>query len=56
MVEETRPHAPKSTRQLALFDSREQDVLDALRTLQLDALTPLQALNELAKLKEKLDQ
>jgi len=55
MVEETRPHAPKLTRQLALFDSREQDVLDALRTLQLDALTPLQALNELAKLKEKLE-
>jgi len=56
MVEETRPHAPKATRQMALFDSREQDVLDALRTLQLDALTPLQALNELAKLKEKLEQ
>ena len=55
MVEETRPHAAKSTRQLALFDSREQDVLDALRTLQLEALTPLQALNELAKLKEKLE-
>jgi DNA mismatch repair protein MutS len=55
MVEETRPHAAKSTRQLALFDSREQDVLFAIRTLQLDALTPLQALNELAKLKEKLD-
>src|SRR3954451_4275541 len=55
MVEETRPHAPKLTRQLALFDSREQDVLDALRTLQLDALTPLQALNELAKFKEKLE-
>jgi DNA mismatch repair protein MutS len=54
MVEETRPHAPKATRQLALFDSREQDVLDALRSLQLDALTPLQALNELAKLKERL--
>jgi DNA mismatch repair protein MutS len=56
MVEETRPHTPKATRQLALFDSREQDVLDALRTLQLDALTPLQALNELAKLKEKLGE
>ena len=55
MVEETRSGAPKATRQLALFDSREQDVLDALRSLQLDALTPLQALNELAKLKEKLD-
>jgi len=55
MVEETRPHSAKSTRQLALFDSREQDVLFAIRTLQLDALTPLQALNELAKLKEKLD-
>jgi len=55
MVEETRPNAPRSTRQLGLFDSREQDVLDAVRGLQLDALTPLQALNELAKLKERLE-
>jgi DNA mismatch repair protein MutS len=55
MVEETRPHAPRASRQLALFDSREQDVLEALRALQLDALTPLQALNELAKLKVKLE-
>jgi len=30
-------------------------VLDRVRALQLDALTPLQALNELAKLKETLE-
>ncbi len=56
MVEETRPNAPRATRQLGLFDSREQDVLDAVRALQLDALTPLQALNELAKLKSRLEE
>jgi DNA mismatch repair protein MutS len=52
MVEETKPAAPK--RQLSLFDSREQDVLDSLRAMQVDALTPIQALNELANLQEKL--
>jgi DNA mismatch repair protein MutS len=52
MVEETKPATPK--RQLSLFDSREQDVLDAVRAMQLDALTPIQALNELAKLQERL--
>ena len=40
--------------QLSLFDSRERDVVDALRVLQPDAMTPLQALNELQRLKEKL--
>ncbi|MGZ7039584.1 MAG: MutS-related protein, partial [Thermoanaerobaculia bacterium] len=54
MVEETRGRTP--TRQLALFDTREQDVLDSLRTIEVDALTPIQALNELHKLKEKLTE
>jgi len=40
--------------QLSLFDTRERGVLDALRALEPEALTPIQALNELAKLKEKL--
>jgi DNA mismatch repair protein MutS len=40
--------------QLSLFDTRERDVVDALRVLQPDAMTPLQALNELQRLKEKL--
>jgi DNA mismatch repair protein MutS len=55
LVEETRTTPRPPTRQLSLFDTREQDVLDRVRALQLDALTPLQALNELAKLKETLD-
>jgi DNA mismatch repair protein MutS len=40
--------------QLSLFDSRERDVVDALRVLQPEAMTPIQALNELQRLKEKL--
>src|SRR5204863_4527557 len=55
LVEETRTTPRPPTRQLSLFDRREQDVLDRVRSLQLDALTPLQALNELAKLKETLE-
>ncbi len=43
-------------RQLGLFggDPREQDVLAALRAIEVEALTPIQALNELAMLKDKL--
>jgi len=54
LVEETRGRLPK--RQLSLFDSRERDVIDALRGLQPDAMTPIQALNELQRLKEKLEE
>jgi len=56
LVEETRGRSTPSTRQLSLFDSREHDVAAALRALQLDALTPIQALNELARLKQRLDE
>jgi DNA mismatch repair protein MutS len=55
LVEETRTTPRPPMRQLSLFDTREQDVLDRVRSLQLEALTPLQALNELAKLKETLE-
>jgi len=55
MVEETRPHVPRSTRQMSLFDSREQDVLDALRTIDVNSLSPLEALNRLHDLKSRLD-
>jgi DNA mismatch repair protein MutS len=55
LVEETRTAGRPATRQLSLFDTRERDVLERVRSLQLEALTPLQALNELAKLKEKLE-
>ncbi|HEY2321713.1 MAG TPA: DNA mismatch repair protein MutS, partial [Thermoanaerobaculia bacterium] len=53
MVEETKSRTP--TKQMSLFDSREQDVLDALRSLDVEGLTPIAALNELAKLREKLN-
>jgi DNA mismatch repair protein MutS len=54
MVEETRGKAP--SRQMALFDTREQEVLDALRGIEVDGLTPVQALNALHRLKEKLTE
>jgi len=54
MVEETRGKTP--TRQLALFDTREQEVLDALRGIEVDGLTPIQALNALHRLIEKLTE
>ena len=54
LVEETRGHAP--SHQLSLFDSHERDVIDALRILQPEAMTPIQALNELQRLKEKLEK
>ncbi|HYS54569.1 MAG TPA: DNA mismatch repair protein MutS [Thermoanaerobaculia bacterium] len=50
LVEET----AMPSRQLSLFDSREREVVDALRVLQPDAMTPIQALNELQRLKDKL--
>src|SRR5204863_1635348 len=55
LVEETRRRGPSApAAQLGLFSPREQEVIDALRALDCDALTPIQALNELARLKEKL--
>jgi hypothetical protein len=54
VVEETRGRAPKA--QLSLFDSRERDVIEALRVLQPEAMTPIQALNALVQLKEKLEK
>jgi DNA mismatch repair protein MutS len=55
LVEETRGRSP-STKQMSLFDSREHDVASALRSLQLEAMTPIQALNELARLKQRLEE
>src|SRR5207302_3736641 len=50
MVEETRTRTP--SRQLALFDSREQDVLEAVRSMVLETMSPIEALNELARLQQ----
>jgi DNA mismatch repair protein MutS len=45
-----------STRQLGLFgDAGEVDVISALRSLDVDGMTPIEALNELARLKSKLE-
>jgi DNA mismatch repair protein MutS len=52
MVEETRTHTP--TRQLSLFDSREQDVLDAVRSMEIESMSPIEALNRLAQLRDRL--
>ena len=55
LVEETRRRDPAPTRQLSLFGARENDVLDALRSVDLDSLTPIQALNQLHELKKRLE-
>ena len=54
VVEETRRADGPRSHQMSLFDSRERDVVESLRGLQPEAMTPLQALNELQRLKEKL--
>ena len=53
LVEETRRRGP-TTRQLGLFNSREQSVVEALRELEVDSLSPREALNALYELKQKL--
>jgi DNA mismatch repair protein MutS len=55
VVEETSVRGGPPSKQLSLFDSRQREVIDALRVLQPEAMTPIQALNELQKLKEKLE-
>ena len=53
VVEETR-RRPPATRQLGLFSSREQSIVDAVREVDLDTLSPREALNVLYELKQKL--
>ncbi|HEX6159569.1 MAG TPA: DNA mismatch repair protein MutS, partial [Thermoanaerobaculia bacterium] len=56
LVEETRRKTPApSTRQLGLFQAREQTIVDALRDLDLNALTPIEAMNRLYEWKKALD-
>jgi DNA mismatch repair protein MutS len=56
VVEETRRRGPApQTRQLGLFNSTEQGIIDALRNLEVDTLTPRDALNALYELKQKLN-
>ncbi|HEY0788598.1 MAG TPA: DNA mismatch repair protein MutS, partial [Thermoanaerobaculia bacterium] len=57
MVEETRAHAPQAGAagsQLSLFDRREDEVARRIRALEVDAISPLEALNTLAELKSIL--
>jgi DNA mismatch repair protein MutS len=55
VVEETRRRGPApTTRQLGLFNSSEQSIIDALRTIDVDTLSPRDALNALYELKQKL--
>jgi DNA mismatch repair protein MutS len=57
---EGRPRVPEREtpvqrrRQKSLFESAEDPVLDELRNLQLDHLTPLQALQELHRIRQQL--
>jgi DNA mismatch repair protein MutS len=55
LVEETRRRGPSpGTRQLGLFNSQEQSIIDALRSLEVDTLSPRDALDALYELKQKL--
>ena len=55
VVAETQKRGGTPVRQLGLFgDAREVSVINALRALQLDGMTPIEALNELAMLVERL--
>jgi DNA mismatch repair protein MutS len=54
LVEETRKRGP-ATRQLGLFNSKEQGVVEALRALDVDTLSPRDALNALYELRKKLE-
>jgi DNA mismatch repair protein MutS len=55
VVEETRRRGPApATRQLGLFNSTEQSIIDTLRTIEVDTLSPRDALNALYELKQKL--
>ncbi len=59
VVDETRQGAPPSPvtegKQMSLFSSQEQEVLRALRTLDPDSISPLEALNRLHDLRRKLE-
>jgi DNA mismatch repair protein MutS len=54
LVEETRRKGPP-TRQLGLFSSKEQGIVDAIRSVDLDTLSPRDALNVLYELKQRLE-
>jgi len=55
LVEETRRRGP-GTQQLGLFNSTEQGIVDTIRGVDLDTLSPREALNVLYELKQRLNQ
>jgi DNA mismatch repair protein MutS len=55
LVEETRRRGPVTSQQLGLFNAREQSVLDDLRATELDTLSPIEAMNRLYELKQRLE-
>ncbi|MGA7613781.1 MAG: DNA mismatch repair protein MutS, partial [Thermoanaerobaculia bacterium] len=59
VVEETRHHRPSGTpaaAQLSLFESREHDVAREIRGMEIETMTPLQALTLLQELKQRLER
>jgi DNA mismatch repair protein MutS len=55
LVEATQRREVPAVRQMSLFDGREREVVAALRQLNVDALSPLEALNELHRLRQRLE-
>ncbi|MBW3543799.1 MAG: DNA mismatch repair protein MutS, partial [Planctomycetes bacterium] len=51
-----RPTKPRKQKQLPLFGGNDHPLLDDLRGLDIDRLTPLDALQELARLRQRLDK
>ena len=56
VVEETRRGPAPAVRQMSLFGAREQEVLDALRDLHVESISPVEALNMLDALVRKLQR
>ncbi len=50
----TRQTSPAAKKQLSLFDAPEHPVLDEIRELDLNQMTPIAALTELSRIKEEL--
>ncbi len=53
-IEGKRPLGPKFVKQTALFDGEPHPIIEELKKIDVNALTPIEALNLLVKLKEKL--
>ena len=54
-VVHVRPIEPEGDEQISMLDLRTQQVCDALSAMSVETLTPIEAMNELYKLKKMLD-